>query len=234
MSRVVIRFALSSEIPKNADIKKAVCSIFFTGVTIGNKYTTSYRLTKEWDESEVTWMNATSDVPWITPGGDYSEVNTSKIDYVPDSSWENYDVTNIVRQFTSGTPNYGFLIASDRANGNKHRSYYSSEFTKVDSLRPKLTIIHTSTAINTFTQHKNLLRKSILLCKKGSVIKLFVPFEKHYRLSLFNPGGKVIETIYGSNSRWYQLKATIPSNGIYFMQIHIDGKTASWKVILMK
>ncbi len=220
-------------IPEDAEIKKAVLSIFFTTGTIGNKFTTAYRLTKEWDESTVTWMNAGSNVSWTTPGGDYSEEYASKTDYAPDSSWENYDVTDIVQQFIHDTPNYGFLIISDLANGNTHRFYYASEYLVLDSLRPKLTITYTSNAIITSTPCKNLF-KGILLRKDGSTVRLFIPFEKQYQLSLFNSGGKIIETVSGCKSRWYQLQAAVPSSGIYFMQVHMDGKTAAAKLILMK
>lgn len=230
---MAIKFDLFSEIPEDADIKEAILSFFFTSGTIGDKYSTAYRLTKEWDESKVSWMNATADISWMIPGGEYSEEKVSRTDYVPDSSWENYEVTDIVQQFTNGIVNYGFIIESDPANGNKRRCYCSSEFTVLDSLRPKLTITYTSNAIITSTQYKNLL-EGILLRKQGSVIRFFVPFEKHYRISLFNAEGKIIEAVYGCKSRWYQLKAAMPPNGIYFLQVYMDGKTATCKVILIK
>jgi hypothetical protein len=230
---VVIKFDLSSAIPEDAEIKEAVLSFFFTTGTIGNKYTTAYRLIREWDVSTVTWMNAGSNVPWTLPGGDYSEENAAKTDYVPDSSWEHYDVTDIVQLFIHGTANYGFLIEADPASGNKNRSYCASEYMDSDSLRPKLTITYTSNAIITSTPCKNLF-KGILLRKNGSTVRLFIPFEKQYQLSLFNSGGKIIETVSGSKSRWYQLQAATPSSGIYFMQLCMDGKTVGGKVILMK
>ena len=230
---MVIKYDLSSEIPEGADIKKAVLSIFFTSGTIGDKYSTAYRLTKVWDESTVSWMNSAAGVSWMTPGGDYSEEKVSRADYAPDSSWEHYDVTDIVQQFTNGIPNYGFIIESDPANGNKRRCYCSSDITVLESLRPKLTITYTSNAIITSTQYKDLL-EGILLRNDGSGIRLFVPFEKHYRISLFNARGEIIEAVYGCTSQWCQLKAAQPSNGVYFMQIYMAGKTVTWKVTLLK
>ena len=177
-------------------------------------------------------MNAGTAVLWAMPGGDYSEEKVSRTDYVPDSSWEHYEVTGIVRQLTSGTANYGFIIESDPANGNKRRCYCSSEFMVLDSLRPKLTIVYTSNAINTPKQYKEI-SESILLRSHGSVIKLYIPFEKHFRLSLFNAKGKILETVYGCKGGWYQLKAVIPSNGVYLIQVNKEGKTISRKLTLI-
>ena len=230
---MVITFDLSSTIPEGTAIKNAILAIFFTSGTIGDKYSTAYRLTKEWDESAVSWMNAAANVSWLTPGGEYSEENVSRTDYVPDSSWEHYEVTAIVQKFANGIANYGFVIESDPTNGNKRRCYYSSEFAVLDSLRPKLTITYISNAIINSTQYKNLL-EGILLRNSGSGIRLFVPFEKQYRISLFNARGEIIEAVYGYKSQWCQLKAALPSNGVYFMQIYMDSKTVTWKVTLLK
>ncbi len=230
---MVIKFDITTHIPKDAEIKEAVLSFFFTSGSIGDKYTTVYRLIKEWDVSTVTWLDAGSNVPWIAPGGDYSVENSFKTDYAPDSSWEHYNVTNIVRFFTHGASNYGFIIQPDHANGNKNRQYCASEYSDPDSLRPKLTITYTSSSINNLTQYPNLL-KGIKLQTAGSAIQLFVPFEKPYQLSLLNSGGRIIESLSGSSRQWYQLKTAELSNGVYFVQVHMDNKTAVGKVFLLR
>jgi len=226
---VVIKFDLSSVIPENVSITKAVLSLFFTTGTIGNKYSTAYRLTKEWDVSAVTWMDAAENTPWNTPGGDYTPVNASKIDYAPDSTWEEYDVTDILRQFIHGTPNYGLIIMSDPANGNKDRPYYSSDYTGADSLRPKLTITYSTTAI-TSPKHKDLLT-GVLLQKNGPAARLFVPFEKQYRISLFNARGTSVGAVSGNTSGWYRLQTASLPGGIYIIRVITDNTTAVGKVI---
>ncbi len=230
---MVIQCDVASHIPGDAESKEAVLSIFFTSGSIGNKYTTVYRLKSEWDVSTVTWMDAASNVPWSAPGGDYSVENSFKTDYAPDSSWEHYDVTNIVRLFTHAETNYGFIIQPDHASGNKDRQYCASEYSDPDSLRPKLTVTYSSSSINNLTQYPNLL-KGIKLQTAGSAIQLFVPFEKPYQLSLLNSGGRIIESFSGSSRQWYQLKTAELSNGIYFVQVRMDNKTAVGKVFLLK
>ncbi len=231
MARVVIRFDFSSEIPQNVDIKKAVCSIFFIGGSVGDKYTTAYPLIKEWDESKVSWVDAGTDALWSTPGGDYSDSKASKVDYVPDSTWEHYDVSEFVQKFTHGIPNHGFIIASDQTNGNTGRVYCSSEFSDTDSLRPKLTVTYSSSGISSFIQGQNLL-DGIKLKIVGNKLSLFVPFEKSYQVSLLNSSGKLVGTVYGNSRQWYKVTPATISNGVYFVHVRMDNQSFAGKVIL--
>lgn len=230
---MVIKFDLSPEIPANADIKNAVLSIFFATGTEGDTISTACRLIKEWDESTVTWMSADSGVAWDSVGGDYSAENAAQTGYAPVSSWEDYEVTDIVQQFIDDTPNYGFLIISDLTVGNTHRDYCSSEYTDADSLRPKLTITYTSSGIIPGLHSPDIFN-GLLLCKNSSGIKLFIPFTGHYNLSLYNLKGKKIETICGYNEQWYQLKGGAPSNGVYIIQIYRDGKATTRSLLIVE
>ena len=211
---MVIRFDLSV-LPSNADIKKAVLSLYFSGGSEGDSLTVAHRLIKEWNEHTVTWMQADTGAPWDLVGGDYTLEDSAQTTFANDSTWENYDVTGIVKKFIDGTPNYGFIVVPDLAEGNTSRDYYSTAFEDIDSLKPKLTVTYTSNAISTPNKSRYLLQ-GVLLYKDGSVIRLFVPFEKQYRITIYNSKGRVIENINGCESRWYRLNAKMSSHGIYF------------------
>ena len=232
-ARAVIKFDLSTEIPPDADIKNALLSIFFSTGTEGDTITTAYRLIKEWDELGASWMNAAEDIPWTNVGGDYTAEDSTNTGYVPPSYWEHYDVTNIVQKFIDGTTNYGFIIASDLAEGNTHRDYCSSEYTSGDSLRPKLTVTYTSNAIIP-DLHSQDVGNGLRLCKNGSGIKLYVPFSGHYKISLYNVNGRKIETVSGYKKQWYQLTENRPSNGVYIINTILNGKSYTWNVLLAK
>ena len=178
-------------------------------------------------------MSADSGVAWDSVGGDYTVENAAQAGYAPLSSWEDYEVTNIVQKFIGGTPNYGFLIISDLAVNNTHRDYFSSEYTGADSLRPKLTITYTSSDIIPNSESPDFLI-GLRLCKIGSGIKLFIPFTSYYNLSIYNLTGKRIETISGYNEQWCQLKGDAPSNGVYLIQISMDGKATTRSLLLVE
>lgn len=232
MARAVIKFDLSSEIPQNTDIKNAVLSIFFSSGTEGDTITTAYRLIKEWDESGVSWMNAASGVAWNSVGGDYTAEDSAYTGYAPLSSWEHYDVTSIVRKFTDGTSNYGFLIIPDLAAGNTHRDYCSSEYADADSLRPKLTVTYTSNAVIPVF-HSQGFGNGLRLYKNGSGIRLYIPFSGHYSISLYNVNGKKIETINSSQKQWYQLSDKKLCKGIYIIKITSGDKAYTVSLILV-
>ena len=190
---------------------------------MGLDFTYAHRITKEWDESTVTWLQTATNASWDNAGGDYTDENMATTSYAPESSWEDYDVTEIVKLFMDNTPNYGFCIVSDMADNHTGRNYISSENTDLDSLRPKLTVTYTSNAIIIPDLHSQGMSNGLRLCKSCSGIKLYVPFSGHYTISLYNVNGKKIETVCGYRKQWYQLTETKPSNGVYIIHMVING-----------
>lgn len=217
-------------LPDDADITKVVLSIYFRHGTVGIQYTTAHRLERDWDASAVTWLKADGNADWTSDGGDYSDENKVTLEYAGASSWEEYDVTDIVKEFVAGTPNYGFFIIPDEADGNTGRNYISSDNTDSDSLRPKLTITYESTAI-----HHNTIgtagMQNIIVNKSGPVVKLFVPFENSYQIVFYNASGSTVKEIQSRGEQWYSITNESLSKGLYFVRILSDGKKLTGKYV---
>jgi len=73
-----------------------------------NQFMQLYRVTSDWDESSVTWNQASTGQPWSTPGGDY-DLLLGEIPFVPDLNHEFYppvDITDIVQKWLRGKGNH--------------------------------------------------------------------------------------------------------------------------------
>lgn len=194
------------------------------------EFTFAYKLIKEWDESSVTWLNSDANTLWDSAGGNFDIYTEAKTTYAAEMSWENYDVTEIVKDFVSGTPNNGFIVFPDIKDGNDGRMYPSSEYSAEDSLRPKLTITYENTAINYSNKGIEGI-KNIVINKNGSIIKLFIPFENSYRIGFYNASGNTLEVLNGRGKQWHSINSESLSNGIYFIRIFSDKKNLSGKYI---
>ncbi len=193
-------------------------AIYFRHGTAGTQYTTAHWLITDWDVSTLTWLKANGGADWTNAGGDYSEENKTTVEYTGTSSWEEYDVTEIVRKFAGGTPNYGFFIIPDESDGNTGRNYISSDNTESVSLRPKLTITYETTAI--INSINDVVGKQNLKVKRnGLVVKLFVPFEDSYQIVLIDAFGRAIEVIKGNGKKWHAINSESLSMGLYFVNV---------------
>lgn len=92
-----------------------------TGDSAGRVYG-AYELTQPWEEMNITWSNqpnytethgATSTVPSIQGGWDGPLV------------WMDWDLTAMVRDWRSGTPNYGVVVRDTQENSP---IFYSTQF----------------------------------------------------------------------------------------------------------
>ena len=90
-----------------------------------------YRVTREWDESEVTWNIAEAGIAWSTPGGDYDElVGSFNMGNGADHSYFSpaLNITDLVQQWTDQTvDNKGILVtnADEFSLGIKASEYTS-------------------------------------------------------------------------------------------------------------
>ena len=137
---MVIKFDLNT-IPNNVTVTKATLSMYpyekFMDGENGPK--SVFRITKEWDESSVTWKS-----PWTTSGGDYDTVALSSNTNSSYNVWEDYDLTTAVKNIVeAGGDNYGFIFIFDSMTPPKGAAIYSSEASDA-ALRPKLTVEYTS------------------------------------------------------------------------------------------
>ena len=67
------------------------------------------RVTQEWVVNQVTWLNRTGGQTWSTAGGDVS--STEYLTFTPVVGDNTLDITDLVREWQAGTPNYGLRIS---------------------------------------------------------------------------------------------------------------------------
>jgi RHS repeat-associated protein len=152
-ARSLLKFDLSS-IPSNADINSAVIDLHFY-YCWGNSVSRTikcHQLLKNWNESEATWLRATTSVDWNTPGVGIDGVDAKAtaedslvwIDECP--VWKHYDITALTEKWVSGTDsNYGVIFwatnEGEYTNGDGKLSY-SSEYSTDSSKRPRMIITY--------------------------------------------------------------------------------------------
>lgn len=150
--RTVILFDLS-QLNETDEIEKATLSLFWHYPEEARPEDTVlevYRPVK-WCEKHVSWDARETGDSWNNSGGDWYDKNGTsqgKIPYatitvngstLPDYSYCDMDVTQLVQEYISGKyENTGFLIKS-RTEEDNYIAFYSSEW-KNESQRPKLTI----------------------------------------------------------------------------------------------
>jgi len=142
----VLRFDLSS-IPANATVTQATLSLWVNSSS--NTYSVDvrgYRLNRGWEESQVTWNQATNGQPWGQPGAneagtDRAFTYKAQTMHSGTSVWLDLDVRALAQNWVS-TPgqNAGILLKGVGAAGVRY-DLISSEYWNV-SQRPKLTITY--------------------------------------------------------------------------------------------
>ena len=104
--RGLVKFNLSS-IPANSTVTSATLYLNEKDRKSGQT-TYIYRVTSNWSESTVTWLN------WSLLGGDFDS-GTSYFTFIPDQQdcMLTMDITNLVQAWVNGTyPNYGLMLYS--------------------------------------------------------------------------------------------------------------------------
>lgn len=237
MARGAIKFDLSNIGISADEITKAELSFyFFFGQPVFPTDTdicTLYTITKDWEESSITWNNAKSGSAWDKPGGDFNStpIATKKCERV--NKWETYDVTDAVKNMVANpSSNHGFLLAVP--HDNTGRSYWSSEYDNEGdkSLRPKLTITPPiSIRIGKFT---NQLIKGIRITNTPGKLKFFIPLNRKYSVGIFTVKGKKLASFTGSNAKWFETPVEVFPSGTYFLRINADNSTGAKKFVLLR
>ena len=110
-----------------------------------------YRPASSWDQSYVSWSKRNSGIAWKNAGGDWYDKNgvsqgstpyatiTLKGSTLPDNKYHELNVTDLVKEYTSGKyENTGLLIKA-RTESNNYIAFYSTEY-GTESKEPKLKI----------------------------------------------------------------------------------------------
>ena len=144
--RIYIRFDLSS-IPSNAQIIYAKLSIYRsdTGSNPTGKTVKIYRVTEDWNESDITWNNQPNSV----------SVETDSATIPSGQTWLEFNVTGDVQGFINGSyDNYGWVIKCSDCPNDSEAWFRSKEYSEAD-YHPKLEIIYGSIETVTTTQTIN-------------------------------------------------------------------------------
>jgi PKD repeat protein len=98
-----------------------------------------YRPASTWNSSYVSWNKRDSNISWSNPGGDWYDKNgilqgsvpyatlTLKASSLPSNNYCDFDVTDLVREYTSGKySNTGFLLKA-RNEGDNYIAFYRAD-----------------------------------------------------------------------------------------------------------
>ncbi len=153
--REVILFDLN-QLGETDSIEKATLSLFWYYPEESRPKDTILEIYRpeKWCEEHVTWVVKETEIPWQNPGGDWYDKTgvsqgstpyatiTLKGSDLPEGRYYELDVTDLVKEYTSGKyENTGFLIKA-RVEDSNYIAFYSSEWQNKDQ-RPKLTIEYT-------------------------------------------------------------------------------------------
>jgi len=152
--RDVIQFDLS-EYEVSGEVSDATLSLYWY-YPAGNTRPEDtvieiYRPADSWNPDYVSWNKKDKSVAWKNAGGDWYDKNgvsqgstpyatmTIKGSTLPDNRYYELDVTDLVKDYTSGKyENTGFLIKAHTENNN-YIAFYSSEVGN-ENQKPRLTV----------------------------------------------------------------------------------------------
>lgn len=133
---LLVEFDISTFLASTAVISSADLSLYFpTGIYAENSADLSiHRVDEAWDEATVNWANQ--------PGFNTTPEDTVTIGDSSAPGWYSFDITDLVQGWLDGDhPNYGVIIDFIEAIGSTDaKTFYSSDYTIDETLRPKLVI----------------------------------------------------------------------------------------------
>ncbi|AKB76137.1 hypothetical protein MSLAZ_2876 [Methanosarcina lacustris Z-7289] len=152
--RNVMWFDLS-EYTSSTEVSNAILSLYWYypagSSRPQNTVIEVYRPASAWDQSYVSWSKRNSGIAWKNVGGDWYDKNgvsqgstpyatiTLKGSTLPDNKYHELNVTDLVKEYTSGKyENTGILIKA-RSESNNYIAFYSTEC-GTESKEPKLKI----------------------------------------------------------------------------------------------
>ncbi|WP_373083475.1 DNRLRE domain-containing protein [Zhongshania sp.] len=102
---------------------------------------TVYAVSTPWSQGSATWNQPTSTTYWATPGGDFSaEAYASATVNIGDSGLVSWDLTDLVRAWQAGLPNYGILLKASAATTDVVE--FDTRETAAATEHPKLNITY--------------------------------------------------------------------------------------------
>ena len=144
----LVRFSIfqseGGPVPNGATIQTATLGLY---KQLYNDTLRLNALLKPWVESQATWQNSQTGVPWSSPGAasagsDYATAADALVAAPYAAGWVNFDVTTRVQQWSGGpSSNYGWRL-SQTTSGYNPKTFVSSEDGNATQ-RPTLTVVYT-------------------------------------------------------------------------------------------
>jgi uncharacterized membrane protein len=154
--RDLVRFNLD-EYTGSAEVSNATLSLYWyypAGKSRpGDTVIEVYRPASAWNSSYASWNKRNNGVAWTNAGGDWYDKNgvlqgstpyaaiTIKSSSLPDNRYYELNVTDLVKEYTSGKyENTGFLIKA-RNESNNYIAFYSNDWENKSQI-PKLQLVY--------------------------------------------------------------------------------------------
>ena len=142
-----VKFDLSS-IPEGSTIVSAKLKLYvtYTAGSIAGRTAKAYRVTEDWNESDITWNNKPNN----------SDTETSSAQIPSDNNWIEFDVKADVQGFVDNDyDNYGWVIKCSDCQSNDYLRFASREYSENDKhpiLEIEYTLNNTVTETVTVTE----------------------------------------------------------------------------------
>ena len=148
----LIQFDLS-EIPAGSEVVEA--KLFLYHYNDSEEQISIHRMHKNWTELETTWWKPCEVCdPWSKgwSKGNYASNPSFSQRVTGIDQWFDWDVTEDVKAFLEGTPNYGWFLKSAETTGTDltSASFYSKD-SSTPTLRPYLQVRHFSSSLPPLT-----------------------------------------------------------------------------------
>ncbi|MBN2000345.1 DNRLRE domain-containing protein [candidate division KSB1 bacterium] len=202
------RFIIKFNLPPELNGKRILSAKLFLYVWNqsnyqDNQYLDIFRVTRSWDESSVTWVNANETEQWSAAGGDY-DTTAPVAQIVHQQGEENWNhtfyppvtITNLVQEWAGGTlPNNGLLVINDSQTGI---GFKASEYD--DGHRPYLNVEYTDfpTHIGNFD-----VPESFQICKNypnpfngSTIIEYAIQKKNHVEIKIFDLNGREVTQLF--------------------------------------
>jgi hypothetical protein len=136
-----------SSIPSGNTVISGILQVNMSTSSNANDVTVKvYRITSEWNTSQVGWNNRTSTNTWSSAGVDYSAEELDSVVLNDTLGWYNFTITAAARGWVNSTyTNYGIILISSGASDGDFKELHSSNGASA-AAAPKLIIEHTTNA----------------------------------------------------------------------------------------
>lgn len=200
-------------------------NVFFSKIK-GHHVCSLHTINIEWNEAEVTWLQADSNTSWLmvpqTMNDDtFALKSAGDIDIDPIATtmsdtvgfWQHWNVTETIKRFIENPDtNHGLMVRTS-AELQPHY-YYSSEHDSVE-LRPKLTFYMNGVSNLIEDKNKKYLDNMMISVKNQNLIFKFDKYSDS-KIELFNSKGQIllIKSLLGIKKFHYNL-ADLPNGKIF-------------------